>query len=233
MGESNGLPANLPMTDEQQCMPLRDAVFVTLRKAILTGKIKPGERLTEVKLGKLLGTSRTPIREAIRKLELEGLVKIVPGSGARVAKMTVSDLQAVMEVRRALEQLSAELASERITPEQAKELKFACDSFIRSTETGDRQRITDADVRFHNTILTAAGNEKLMTILDELADNFYRYRYEFIRDDGNYEQLTREHREICNAIIAHDTEKARQASRIHIEGQWRFIKARILEDDAK
>ena len=88
-------------------------------------------------------------------------------------------------------------------------------------------------MRFHDTILTAAGNEKLMTILNDLADNFYRYRYEFIRDDGNYEQLTREHREICNAIIAHDTEKARQASRSHIEGQWRFIKARILEYDAK
>ena len=81
MGDYNELPAGMSMTEEQQSMPLRDAVFVTLRKAILTGRLKPDERLTEIKLGKLLGTSRTPIREAIRKLELEGLVTIVPGSG--------------------------------------------------------------------------------------------------------------------------------------------------------
>ena len=92
MGEEKLLAADMTMTEEQQSMPLREAVFMSLRKAILTGKLKPGERLTEVKLGKLLGTSRTPIREAIRKLELEGLVTIVPGSGARVSGMTVEDL---------------------------------------------------------------------------------------------------------------------------------------------
>ena len=115
MGEVKLLAADMAMTEEQQSMPLREAVFMSLRKAILTGKLKPGERLTEVKLGKLLGTSRTPIREAIRKLELEGLVTIIPGSGARVSGMTVEDLQEVMQVRSALEQLSAGLASERIT----------------------------------------------------------------------------------------------------------------------
>ena len=102
MGQDSLLTTGMSMSEEQQSMPLRDAVFMSLRKAILTGKIKPGERLTEIKLGKLLGTSRTPIREAIRKLELEGLVTIVPGSGARVSGMTVEDLQEVMEVRSAL-----------------------------------------------------------------------------------------------------------------------------------
>ncbi len=230
MGEL-GVSGELTISQEQQSMPLRESVFMTLRKAILTGKIKPGERLTEVKLGKLLGTSRTPIREAIRKLEQEGLVEIIPGSGARVARMTVEDLQDVMEIRRALEQLSAVLASQRITPEQTRELKLACDAFVRSIETGDRQKIADADVKFHDMILAAADNEKLLGILGGLADNFYRYRYEFIRNDGNYDQLIREHRDIYNAIIAHDEEKAREAARVHIEGQWRFIKARILEED--
>ena len=79
------LPEALPAQDDQQSIPLRETVFLTLRKLILTGKLHPGERLTEVRLGKILGTSRTPIREAIRKLELEGLVTITPGSGARVA----------------------------------------------------------------------------------------------------------------------------------------------------
>ena len=96
MGEDILTSAGMAMTEEQQSMPLRDAVFMSLRKAILTGKLKPGDRLTEVKLGKLLGTSRTPIREAIRLLELDGLVTIVAGSGARVSRMTVEDLQEVI-----------------------------------------------------------------------------------------------------------------------------------------
>ena len=82
MGEDILTSAGMAMTEEQQSMPLRDAVFMSLRKAILTGKLKPGDRLTEVKLGKLLGTSRTPIREAIRLLELDGLVTDQKRSGA-------------------------------------------------------------------------------------------------------------------------------------------------------
>ena len=94
-------------------VPLREAVYTALRKAILTGEIAPGERLTEMKLGDMLGTSRTPIREALRKLEMEGLVKIIPRSGARVAPITESDLRDVLEVRRSLDSLSARLASRR------------------------------------------------------------------------------------------------------------------------
>lgn len=99
------IPEAMPAPDDQQSIPLRETVFLTLRKLILTGKLDPGERLTEVRLGKILGTSRTPIREAIRKLEIEGLVTITPGSGARVARITEGDLQDVMEVRCALDQL--------------------------------------------------------------------------------------------------------------------------------
>ena len=141
MGEDNLTSAGMSMTEEQQSMPLRDAVFMSLRKAILTGKLKPGDRLTEVKLGKILGTSRTPIREAIRLLEADGLVTIVAGSGARVSRMTVEDLQEVMEIRSALEQLSAGLASERITEEEKEQLREACASFNRApARAGSRKR---------------------------------------------------------------------------------------------
>ena len=147
MGEDSLQFASMTMTEEQQAMPLRDAVFYALRKAILTGKIKPGERLTEVKLGKILGTSRTPIREAIKMLEEDGLATIVPGSGARVARMTVRDLQEVMEIRSALEQLSAGLAAERSTAEEKEEIREACSTFVRSTQSGDILEIAESDVQ--------------------------------------------------------------------------------------
>ena len=86
-------------------LPLRDVVFKTLRQAILTGELKPGERLMEIHLANKLGVSRTPIREAIRMLEQEGLAVTIPRKGAQVAKMTEKDLQDVLEVRDALDEL--------------------------------------------------------------------------------------------------------------------------------
>ena len=102
-------------------LPLRDVVFNTLRQAILRGELKPGERLMEIQLANKLGVSRTPIREAIRKLELEGLVLMIPRKGAEVAQITEKNMQDVLEVRKALEELSVQLACERITPEQVED----------------------------------------------------------------------------------------------------------------
>ncbi|MBQ1924238.1 MAG: GntR family transcriptional regulator, partial [Lachnospiraceae bacterium] len=161
---------------DDQSLPLRETVFLTLRKAILTGKLAPGERLTEIRLGNLLGTSRTPIREAIRKLELEGLVTIIPGSGARVAQITEVELQEVMEIRVALDALCARLASRRISPEEKARLRSSNVAFKEAVAKGDQIAITEADVDFHDVIIAAAGNSKLSSILERLADNLYRYR---------------------------------------------------------
>ena len=164
------------------------------------------------------------------KLELEGLVTIIPGSGARVSRMTVSDLQDVMEVRSALEQLSAGLACERITEEEKAELYEAYNAFVRSTQSEDSIMIADADVRFHNLILKAAKNQKLGKILDGLADNIYRYRYEFIREDGHYEDLIREHKELYEAVISGNREVAEKSARSHIARQWSYIRDHLQED---
>ena len=121
-------------------LPLRDVVFNTLRKAILRGELKPGERLMEIQLANKLGVSRTPIREAIRKLELEGLVLMIPRKGAEVAQITEKNMQDVLEVRKALEELSVQLACERITPEQVEEMKMAAEDFRKVLKSGDVSR---------------------------------------------------------------------------------------------
>ena len=109
---------NLQMNMDEEYLPLRDVVFNTLRQAILTGEMKPGERLMEIHLANKLGVSRTPIREAIRKLELEGLVIMIPRRGAEVAQITWKNLKDVLEVRRALDVLAIELACERMEREE-------------------------------------------------------------------------------------------------------------------
>ena len=99
-------------------LPLRDVVFKTLRQAILKENWNRARRLMEIQLAERLGVSRTPIREAIRKLELEGLVLMIPRKGAEVAKISESNLRDVLEVRRSLEELAIDLACQRITEEE-------------------------------------------------------------------------------------------------------------------
>ena len=181
-------------------LPLRDVVFNTLRQAILRGELKPGERLMEIQLANKLGVSRTPIREAIRKLELEGLVLMIPRKGAEVADITEKSLKDVLEVRRALEELSVKLTCDRITKEEIKELEQAAENFRKTMKSKDITEIAEADVRFHDVIYTATKNQKLIQLLNNLHEQMYRYRIEYLKDEEVYPKLLKEHKEIIERI---------------------------------
>ena len=121
-------------------------VFNTLRQAILKGELAPGERLMEIQLAEKLGVSRTPIREAIRKLELEGLVLMIPRKGAEVARISEKSLRDVLEVRRSLEELAIELACQRMTEEELEELEQAQNGFQPAPLAGgDAMQIAETD----------------------------------------------------------------------------------------
>ena len=132
----------------------------------------------EIHLADKLGVSRTPIREAIRKLELEGLVTMIPRRGAEVAQITEKNLRDVLEVRRALDALAVELACERITEDELAELKKACENFELETKRGNANQVAQADVELHDIILKASGNERLMQMISKLSQQMYRYRLE-------------------------------------------------------
>ena len=200
-------------------LPLRDVVFNTLRQAILRGELQPGERLLEIHLADKLGVSRTPIREAIRKLELEGLVVMIPRKGAAVANITEKDTKDVLEVRRTLEMFAVEVACDRITEEQLVQLKEAAKAFEASKGSMDLIRIAETDMYFHEIIYEATQNERLVQMLNNLRENMYRYRIEYLKDPNYYDSLVGEHREILEAIEAKDKEKARICMRDHIENQ--------------
>lgn len=208
-------------------LPLRDVVFKTLRQAILTGDLKPGERLMEIHLANKLGVSRTPIREAIRKLELEGLVVMVPRRGAQVAQITEKSMSDVLEVRLALDELSVELACKRITAEKKEELKLACKAFEKATKTGDIREIAKADVTFHDIIFESAGNTRLKQLVNNLAEQMYRYRFEYIKDEKQHDMLISEHQKILETILEGDEKKAKQAIRVHIKNQEQSILKQI------
>lgn len=210
-------------------LPLRDVVFKTLRQAILTGELKPGERLMEIHLANRLGVSRTPIREAIRKLELEGLVTMIPRRGAEVANITEKNLKDVLEVRRALDALAVELACDRISESEKKSLREACERFESATEMKDVTRIAMEDVKLHDIIVAAAGNEKLAQLVGKMSEQMYRYRLEYVKDPATHGQLIEEHRIIYESIVHKDKKTAAQAVKTHIDNQEKSIISQIYK----
>ena len=204
-------------------LPLRDVVFNTLRQAILRGELKPGERLMEIQLANKLGVSRTPIREAIRKLELEGLVLMIPRKGAEVAEITEKSLRDVLEVRRALEELSVQLACEKITKEEIRELERVAKEFQQVVKSSDITEIAEVDVRFHDIIYTATDNQKLIQLLNTLREQMYRYRVEYLKDAKARRTLITEHEAIYRAVKARDEEAALMEVKKHIANQQKAI----------
>lgn len=209
--------------ETEEYLPLREVVFKTLRQAILTGELKPGEPLMEVKLAEKLGVSRTPIREAIRKLELDGLVVIKPRRSACVASITKEDLTDVLEVRRVLEKLSIELCCRKRTGQDVVLLKESLEKFKQSIKKNDLTEIAVTDVQFHETIYNATGNKRLCQILYNLREQMYRYRLEYIKDEQTRKQLIIEHEKILWAIEQRDEKKAVEAILLHIDNQQRTI----------
>ena len=200
-------------------LPLRDVVFNTLRQAILRGELKPGERLMEIQLANKLGVSRTPIREAIRKLELEGLVLMIPRKGAEVADITEQSLRDVLEVRKALEELAVQLTCDKITKEQIRELEQAAEQFKKTLKSNDITEIAEADVRFHDIIYLATDNQKLILLLNNLREQMYRYRIEYLKRADKYSQLLAEHEEIIRRIEKKQKKEAAEIVCKHIDNQ--------------
>ena len=214
-------------------LPLRDVVFNTLRKAILRGELKPGERLMEIQLANKLGVSRTPIREAIRKLELEGLVLMIPRKGAEVAQITEKNMQDVLEVRKALEELSVQLACERITPEQVEEMKMAAEDFRKVLKSGDVTKIAEADVKFHDIIFAATNNQRLITLLNNLREQMYRFRVEYLKQKECYPQLLGEHDKLIALISGGEVEEACELMGCHIDNQASTVSDVIRRDQVE
>lgn len=211
-------------------LPLRDVVFNTLRRAILKGELKPGERLMEIALAERLGVSRTPIREAMRKLELEGLVVMIPRRGAQVANITEKDLNDVLEVRITLEQMAIEKACKLMTEEQLSSLYLAAKEFEHMLPEGNLVALAEADEAFHDIIYKASDNARLIQVVNNLREQIYRYRVEYLKEEEVRHDLINEHVEMYNAIKAHDVEKAKELTFAHIENQRKAIVATISEE---
>ena len=197
--------------------PLREVVCETLRDAIRRGVLKPGERLMEIQLAEELGVSRTPVREAIRKLELEGYVIMMPRRGTYVANLSIRDVNEVFEIRTSLESLASGLAAERITDEELDHLQRLLVQIGMYIEQGDIEKIVEVDTEFHGLLYQASRNQRLIGIISNLREQLTQFRKTSMSFPGRLKATLEEHRAIVDAIAQGDVKAAQTAAEHHME----------------
>lgn len=203
--------------DIQSHRPLREIVYEELRNLILTGKIKPGTRMMEIELAEDMGVSRTPIREAIRKLEKEGLVVIEPRKGAYASEVSVKDMVDILEVRANMEGFAAYLAAERMTEPEKKALGEASDNFRKAVVTGNMVDMISYDIKFHHIIAESCRNNHLLHMVEQLQELVLRFRYIYYKDFKRAEEMLPEHKRIYAEIINGNGPGARFEAFNHID----------------
>lgn len=206
-------PLNL---EPAHCQALWEAAYQSLRGAIVRGDLAPGERLAEQQLAEELGASRTPVREALRRLALEGFVVLIPRRGAYVAELSFKDMNDVFELRTALEGLAAALAAERITEEEVAALEQAVADLAEAAARGDGEQVVSIDTDFHGRIYTASRNRRLMQIVANLSDQIQSFRMRSLAAPGRLKDTLSEHRRLVAAIARRDAGQARKLAEEHI-----------------
>ncbi len=211
---SNGSPLK-PIVSELDSQ-VREKVHEKLREAILRGHLKPGERLIERKLAGQLGVSRTPVREALRILELEGLVSHLPRIGAVVAQVNDMEVYEVYRIRVVLEGLAARMAAERIEPDQLARLAELLTSMEELAAKDDLEGLEKAHREFNDTIYRAAGSPRLYGMISSLVDYIATYARVGYSHPGRVAEALQEHRQLVEAVKLRDGDLAEQAAREHI-----------------
>ena len=209
--------ARLQPIDLDTYQPLREAVCETLREAIRKGILEPGERLMEVQLAEELGISRTPVREAIRKLEQEGYVIMMPRRGTYVSDISTNDVKEIFEIRSALESLATGLAARRIEPEELETLQNLLVEIEGYINKNDIEKIVETDIKFHGLLYKVSRNERLVNIINNLKEQLARFRTLSMSYPGRLQETLEEHSEMVEAIANGDVSAARDAAEHHME----------------
>ena len=201
---------------EFKSISLATQVFEKLEEDIITGVYPRGDVLTELRLVEQLGVSRTPIREALRRLEQERLIAD-SGKGSVVLGITLEDLVDIMDIRQRVEGLAAYYATQNLTEEGREELRQISELQDFYFEKQDIDNLRKMDDKFHDAIYRLTGRPVLRDTLVPLHRKSQRYRKISIEDKSRFEDSAREHKEIYRAIISGDAELAAELISVHIE----------------
>ena len=208
----------------QNHKPLREIVYEELKRQIMVGEIAPGTRMMEVELAEEMGVSRTPVREAIRKLEKEGLVTIEPRRGAYASDISAKDMVDILEVRQDLEGMAAGIAAQRITEEGRLELESIARKYKESVDKEDIEQIIKNDEAFHKYIVSLSGNKTLIKMVSQVQELALRFRYIYYEDFSRFKNQPTEHQAIVDAIVCGDVTSARVNAEEHLARLKDFVR---------
>lgn len=195
----------------------REAAFEKIKEAIIKGHFKPGEKLVEQTLAQEMGVSRTPVREAIRRLEAEGFVVSIPRKGVVVSRADKEEIVQLYSIRAELEGLAARWAIENADEDDIRKLDEAISRMEETAASGDLDGVVQSNALFHDAIAQASKSRILCTLLKTLQDNIQRFRFQSLHLPGRPEAALAEHKEIVAAIKEKKTEEADCLLKEHLQ----------------
>jgi DNA-binding GntR family transcriptional regulator len=219
------------MINKSDYIPLRENAYELIKRMILKGHLKPGERLIENQLSKKFGVSRTPIRESIRKLAAEGLVEITPKSGTRISQLTKSDIDEIYEIRDVLEGLAAERAAPIITDKEIESLERLLKDAEKALLNKDIKRMAQIDTKIHDLICKSSKNNRLFQLISVLCTNITRQRELILATPGAGKEAIAGHRKIINAIKKRDKHVIKKSVHEHIMRGREILLEKILGNE--
>ncbi|SDI15662.1 GntR family transcriptional regulator [Alteribacillus bidgolensis] len=214
-----------------QSQTLQNQAYDYLFNKIVSGELPPGERLIEEKIAKETEISRSPIREAIRRLTSEGLVSVNPRGGVRVYQALHSDFKYLYECRKSLEPTAASLAAKRMNEVKKAELNKLVSENMMALEDEDYKQLKIVSSRFHELILEGSGNPYLIKLMKQLNSLLMFYRNKIVDISQRLEKGSIEHQDIWRAIQKGDEEDAEKRMREHIEIDYQFYISKYGEND--
>jgi len=214
-------------------LPSSELVYRRLKEQIITGDMAPGSRLIELNIAADFGVSRTPVREALKRLAAENLVLADPARGMIVHAPDAREIEDVFVVREALDGLAARLAAHRITPSELARLRLIVDTMREAIRGDRREQILISNQRFHDVIYSAAGNPMLARVASDLRDFVRRFTTLPFASPDRVEHVLTEHEAILAALQAHDPETAQAASNKHLDAAREYLVRMDLKEFAR
>jgi len=195
---------------------LRDRIYQLLKKYIIEGELQEGAKITEAEISKQIGVSKTPVREAISRLVIEGLITLHPNKRMTITKISAKDVIEVYQLRKVLCSLAAELLADKITDDEIKELNKIFEEMEIFAEKGDVVKYSKYADNFHSFMTSLSGNKRLENINKNLHEQVYIYRIKSLSVEGRMKKSLNEHKKILEALTKRDSEKAKKKCQEHI-----------------
>lgn len=214
-------------------LTLRERIVEFIKDAVISGSLKPGERVPESEIAERFGISRTPIREAFRQLESEGFLIMTPRKGAVVSPITDKDVREFYAIKSLLEGYAAEKACVELTDKEIKKLQDLNAEMAKNEEKGHVKNFFKLDNQFHEVFIKACGNEKLCTMINQLVEQFERFRITALSLPGRMKNSVAQHKEIIEAIEDKNTELVSTLVRANAESNCDVLVRELLKENAE